>query len=650
MTLARRPAGTEKPRSARRKAPVRDGADKSTRPAIAQPTPVQERRQWLSQLFPEAFADGRFDATRISLAVGEPVVSQPDRYVFSWAGKRAALRLLQMPSRATLAPQEERSVHFDESRNVFVEGDNLETLKLLYKPYFGKIQTIYIDPPYNTGDDHIYPDNYSDPLEPYLVMTGQATQTGDLLTSNPETAGRFHSAWLSMMYPRLFMMRQLLGLSGTVWISIDDTEFPNLRLICNEIFGEENWIATFIWEKRTTRENRRVFSFNHDYVLCYARDKDQFQAARKLLPLSEKVLGRYKNVDNDPRGDWQSVSLNVQAGHATAEQFYTVTTPNGRKVSPPAGRAWSVVTAKMNELREDNRVWFGEHGNNIPRLKLFLSEAREGLTPHTLWKASEVGTNDSAKKALIDLFDGVSVSDTPKPVELIKRILQISSSGDDLVADFFAGAGTTAQAVLELNREDGGRRSLIAVELPEETPEASDARKAGYSTTAAVAEERVRRVLKKLTHESEHRPRLDVSTESEDLGLRVFKLQPSAFKLWSGTKSKDESAYIDQMALFEDRLVAKWKVRDVLWEVALREGLSLGTRIERVASVKTNAVWRVADSAKGQAFTACLDDEIQRGTVAALDLMSDDVFVCRDTALTDELAANLALQCRLQTI
>lgn len=614
-----------------------------------QPTLAAERREWLRELFPEAFADGNFAPDRIAASLGDSVEVGPERFTFSWAGKRDALRLLQMPSRAALVPQPKRSVNFEHSRNVFIDGENLETLKLLHRAYFGKVQMVYLDPPYNTGDDRIYQDDYSDPLKPYLVLTGQQTEAGDMLTSNPETSGRFHSSWLSMMYPRLFLARQLLSPTGVVWVSIDDVEAANLREVCNEIFGEENWVATFIWEKRTTRENRRVFSFNHDYVLCYARDKTQFQAARNLLPLSESVLARYANPDNDPRGDWQSVSLNVQAGHATTDQIYSITTPSGRVVPPPPGRAWSVIEPKMKELRADNRVWFGEHGNNVPRLKLFLSEAKEGLTPQTLWKASEVGTNDSAKKALIELFDGVSVFETPKPVELIKRMVQISTANDGVILDFFAGTSTTAQAVMEQNRADGGTRSFVCVQLPEPTKPESDAARAGYRTIAAIGEERIRRAIGRMAA-NEQRPTLLGPPEHEDLGCRVFTMRPTAFKLWRGVKDADAKSYLEQMALFTDRLTHDAKPLDVLWEIGLREGYPLTSRIERLDKPTTNAIWRMTDDCSARTFLACLDDKIEPRTVASLALSSGDVFVCRDSALTDELAANLALQCRLETI
>src|SRR6185437_6455399 len=348
----------------------------------------------------------------------------------------------------------EESVDWDKTQNLMIEGDNLEVLKLLQKSYNGKVKLIYIDPPYNTGNDFVYSDDFQDNIKNYLEITGQVGEAGRKLSSNAESSGRFHTDWLNMMYPRLRLARNLLCEDGALFVSVDDGEVNNLRSVIDEIFGPENFIALFVWEKRTTRENRRVFSFNHEYVLCVAKSKTQFEQVRNLLPTTEEVRNRYANPDNDPRGPWQSVSLNAQAGHATKDQFYSFTTPGGRVLDPPPGRCWAVTKPKLEQLVADNRVWFGETGNNVPRRKLFLSEAADGLTPHTLWTAAEVGTNDSAKKDLIELFGGVEVFDTPKPTALIRRIIEITTSKSDLVLDFFAGAGPTGEAVFDTNQID----------------------------------------------------------------------------------------------------------------------------------------------------------------------------------------------------
>jgi len=406
----------------------------ATDPESRSPDLVAENVWRLKEMFPGLLTEGP-DGVAVNVdvlkqLVGDRTVTDADeKYGLTWHGKRRARQLALTPSAGTLRPCPEESVDWDTTQNLMIEGDNLEVLKILQKSYAGKIKLIYIDPPYNTGKDFVYPDDFQDSIKNYLEVTGQI-EHGAKISSNTETSGRFHTNWVNMILPRLKLARHLLNEDGAVFISIDDGEIANLRKVCDELFGEENFVATFIWQKRTTRENRSVFSFDHDYILCFARNKLAFQASRKLLPLTDEVLQRYSNPDDDPRGAWQSVSLNAQAGPGRRrEQFYSVTTPGGRVVDPPAGRCWIVTEARMAELIADNRVWFGEDGNNVPRQKVFLAESRDGLTPHTLWAADEVGTTDSAKRHLTRLFGGVSVFDTPKPVDLLRRIVQIALAG-----------------------------------------------------------------------------------------------------------------------------------------------------------------------------------------------------------------------------
>lgn len=605
----------------------------------------------LREIFPECVAEGRVDFERLRATLGDlDALAGEETYTFTWAGRADAFRAVQTPSAASLRPAPDESVNWDTTQHLFIEGENLEVLKLLYKSYYGRVKMIYIDPPYNTGNDFIYRDDYRQPRRAYLEKTGQVDAEGNVLTSNPEASGRFHSDWLTMMYPRLFLARQLLREDGVIWISIDDTEASRLRLLCDEIFGEENFVATFIWEKRTTRENRRVFSFNHDFIICYARNSDRFQASRNLLPLSEEVLQRYSNPDNDPRGDWQSVSLNAQAGHATPAQFYTITTPRGRSVEPPSGRCWSVTKQRLQELIADNRVWFGPDGNNIPRLKVFLDEAREGLTPHTLWTANEVGTNDSAKKALLEMFSGTAVFDTPKPVDLLKRMAQISTDGSDLVLDFFAGSSTTAQAVLELNRDDGGNRVFILTQLLESVADDSVARKGGFETIADIGKERIRRVIVQMQVEREGQLPFDTRDAPEDLGFRVFKLAPSIFRQWEQPEDADTLA--QQLTFFDRGLEEGADPQDVLYEVILKEGYPLTARIDTL-SVETNHVYRVTDTRQEEdppCFYLCLDAEVCTATLDALALDKETVLICLDSALDDSQKVNLAKQCLLKVL
>ena len=381
-----------------------------------------------------------------------------------WIGKKAVLshhhqvpfRLLKdVPDLACGEPGD---------GNLIVQGDNLVALKALLPYYAGQVKCIYIDPPYNTGNEGwVYNDNVNSPI---IRAWLDETLKGNAVGKEGEDLSR-HDKWLCMIYPRLALLRQFLRDNGAIFISLDDNEIGPLRLIMDEVFGARNFATTFIWEKRTTRENRRVFSFSHDYVLCYAKSLEAFEKVRGTLPLTDEVKGRYSNPDNDPRGDWQSISLNAQAGHGTPEQFYTLVTPGGRKLDPPPGRCWAVTERRLKELITDNRVWFGKSGNNAPRLKKFLSETMKGLTPHTLWRADEVGTTDSATKALMDIFGGDARFDSPKPVELVERILYIATQPGDLVLDSFAGSGTTGHAVLKLNQTvpDKEPRRFILVEM-----------------------------------------------------------------------------------------------------------------------------------------------------------------------------------------
>lgn len=398
----------------------------------------------------------------------------------NWMGKEAVRNHHHTVPFRLLRDVPELSVGDPGSGNLIVEGDNLVALKALLPYYAGQIKCIYIDPPYNTGNEGwVYNDNVNSPL--ILEWLGKA------VGKDAEDLSR-HDKWLCMMYPRLALLRTFLRKDGAIFVSLDDNEIGPLRLIMDEVFGAGNFATTFIWEKRTTRENRRVFSFSHDYVLCYAKSLADFEKSRGTLPLTAEVKGRYSNPDDDPRGVWQSISLNAQAGHGTPDQFYSLVTRGGRRLEPPKGRCWTVTERRLKELIADDRVWFGKEGNNAPRLKKFLSETTKGLTPHTLWRADEVGTTDSATKGLMELFGGEAKFDSPKPVGLLDRILHIATNPGDLILDSFAGSGTTGHAVLQLNKQDGGNRRFILVEM--EPKIARD-----------ITAERVRRVAQGYTNE-----------------------------------------------------------------------------------------------------------------------------------------------------
>ncbi len=602
-----------------------------------------DRISSLKQLFPEAFSEGKVDFDKLRATLGDVVDDRPERYSFTWAGKRDAIRLLQTPSRATLVPCPEESLDWDTTHNVFIKGENLEVLKLLYKSYFGRVKMIYIDPPYNTGNDFIYPDDYKDPLDTYLRLTEQQDEAGNLLTSNPETSGRYHSAWLSMMYPRLSVARQLLREDGIIFVSIDDHEVHNLRLLMNEIFGEENFVANVVWQKRTSPDSRATLGPAHDSILTYARSLEHLKQVFGRLPLTDQRTAAYTNPDNDPRGRWASVDLTGQTGHATPSQFYEVITAGGAKYSPPPGRCWAISQRRFEDLRNDGRIWFGSDGNARPRLKKFLSEA-EGMASWTWWPHEEVGHNQEATKELNDLLGVSDVFETAKPTRLVKRMVQLSTDPDDeIVLDFFAGSCTTAQAAVEINREDGGHRRFIMVQLPEPTG------RDDFSTIADMGMERIRRAVARMKGEDEGQLSLPNKTD-EDLGFRVFKLAGSNYRRWEGVAQDTPTAYTEQMELFADPLVEGWEPLPVILEVALKEGFGLNSRIERVESVEPNAVYEVTDPDKDQSFYICLDDQVRLDSLRPPPLNEETLFVCRDAALDDETAANLALQCRLKTI
>ncbi len=602
----------------------------------------------LRSLFPEVVAEGKIDFDKLKATLGAAAESGPGRFSFTWSGKEDAIALLQMPSRGTLIPCPEESINFDTTSNIFIEGDNLEVLKLLFKPYFGRVKLIYIDPPYNTGQDFVYPDNYADPLQTYLQLTGQADAEGNLLTSNPETSGRYHSAWLDMMYPRLFLARQLLHEDGVIFVSIDDHEVHHLRMLMNEVFGEENFIATCIWQKVYAPKNSaKHFSEDHDYVVVYARNGESWRPT--LLPRSEEANARYENTDDDPRGPWKPGDMTARNYYSDGQ--YEVTSPSGKTFTPPRGRYWVVNRQRFKELDADNRIWWGANGDNMPALKRFLSEVKQGMVPQTLWAYDEVGHTQEAKKELLEFVeyqDTDNVLDTVKPTRLLKRILQLGTKPEenDIVVDFFAGSCSTAHALLSQNREDGGNRRFICVQIPEPLPKPESKLK----LLTDVGKQRISNVIAKLQKEGEGKLAFSDGKPVEDLGFKVFKLAKPNIQQWMPDSSRDPQVYAEKLSFFNDPLVAGWTAENVLWEVALREGFSLNTRFEKKPLDNGNEIYEVTDPDNGQRFAVCLDDTIKAGLSKHYELAPDSLFICRDIALDDTAAANLALQCRLKTI
>lgn len=597
---------------------------------------VEEKKSRLKELFPEVFTEGqKVDFERLKLALGESVDVGKERYGMNWPGKADCFKIIQQPSIATLMPVREESVNFDDTENLFIEGDNLEVLKLLQKSYFGKIKMIYIDPPYNTGNDFIYPDNYSESLDTYLRYTGQIDDEGRKYSTNTEADGRFHSKWMSMMYPRLFLARNLLREDGVIFISIDDNEMNNLHKICDEIFGADNFVATFIWEKRTNRENRKVVSLRHDYVICYSKTKTKEAKPLKQQPMSDKALSNYKNPDNDPRGLWKSDPATAQAGHGTKSQFYVLKAPNGKLHELESGRCWLYTEDVMTSEIEQGRIWFGKDGNGVPRIKTYLDEKDRGLTPESIWFAEDVSTNEIAKNQLKELFDGISVFETPKPVDLIKLATQISSD-DGIVLDFFAGSCVTAHAILELNHKNNYK--FIMVQLPEPTGEDSEAYKAGYKTIADIGKERIRRVISKIKEEQEQKKDLFSDDKPRlDLGFKIFKLKPSNFKLWNDQVSKDKKAIASQLEMFAEHINPQSSQEDILYELLLKSGFPLSTKIGQL-----NFEHKTVFSINEGAMLICLEKDLTSEVIKAMAEKKPSRVICLDKGFhgNDQLKTN----------
>ncbi len=576
----------------------------------------------LKEIFPEVLTDGeKIDFDMLKTVLGEVVETEHERYQFTWHGKKKMIEGAQKPSKGTLRPVPDKSKNFDTTENLYIEGDNLEVLKLLQKSYNGKIKMIYIDPPYNTGKDFVYKDNFKDGVQNYLEQTGQVDAEGNILSTNSESNGRFHTDWLNMMYARLKLARNLLTEDGAIFISLDDNELENLKKICNEIFGESNFVTNIIWEKRYTRNNdAKMFSNLTEYILMY-RKSDKLNYLRE--PRTEKNNLIYKNIDNDPRGPWTSVSFVSQRTKTERPNLsYKVFNPiKNIEVEHPVN-AWKYSKEQYEKLAQDNRLYWGKDGENqFPRLKRFLSELSEGIVPINFWNYKDTGTVDDGTKMVANLL-GKNVFDYPKPISLIIRMMNLAMKKDDIILDFFSGSATTAHAVMQLNAEDGGKRKFILVQIPESLKEQSEGAKQGYETICDIGEERIRRageIIKAELREKQIKAgMLDeniVDPDSLDIGFKVLKLDTSNIREWNVDFDNLEK----ELDLYETPFIDGRSELDIVYEIMLKQGLELTYPIE---TFEVNGK-KVYDIAFGSLFI-CLSKEITPDIAKAMIARRDE--------------------------
>lgn len=620
---------------------------------------VQDRMDRLRELFPEVFCEGKIDFDRLRRALGESIDNGRERYGLTWAGKADAIRAIQSPSVGTLVPCPEESVNFDTTENLFIEGDNLEVLKLLQKSYYGRVKMIYIDPPYNTGNEFIYPDNYREGLEDYLRYSGQVDDAGVRQSTNTETSGRYHSKWLTMMYPRLFLARNLLREDGVIFVSIDDHEVHNLRLIMNEVFGEENFIAMFVRKRRMATGMRgEPVSPDHEYVVAFGKSRPD-----STLFGSKKEESDYPF--EDAQSKYRSTDLTVGMNKdMRPNQFYAIKNPRtGCDYWPPEDRVWRFQPSTMQEeIAKDNIIWPDDNPDrrmSRPRYKTRFrpDEAAAKTTPVSTWIDTRgyganvdgedapvvltAGMNQEGTKELRELF-GAQVMEYPKPQSLLRTLVRLATRENDLVLDFFAGSCTTAHAVWEVNREDGGARRFVMVQLPEPTDESSTAKQAGYSTIAAIGKDRLCRAAKRLTAESGSSIDFEGRDASEDLGFRVFKLTSSNFKIWSGDEApKDAEALGKQLRLFADHVDHQRSQQDILYELILKADLPLTTKID-TKTVAGQPVFSIADGM----LLICLANPITQECLRGMIALNPQRVICLDPAFkgNDQLKTNTVLE------
>lgn len=583
----------------------------------------------LRSVFPECVSEGKLDIDKLLSLCGEYIDNDFEKYRFEWKGKAECLRLAQKRSSGTLRPCPAESVNWDTTQNLYIEGDNLEVLKLLQSAYYRKVKMIYIDPPYNTGNDFVYADDFADPLARYKEVTQQTTK------SNPETMGRYHTNWLNMMYPRLRLAANLLRDDGVIFISIDDNEVTNLRKICDEVFGEENFVAQFIWQSRQNKDNRNItgVSIDHEYILCYSK-----QCGNRIFRGTERKVELYKNPDNDPRGLWTSANM---VGLATIDArpnlHYDLINPaDGINYGCPA-KGWRYDRNTMNRLIAENRIIWPDEPSGRPRKKSFLNELSDNLPGFSSVFNLGVFTN-TATKEIGALLNGYWF-DFPKPTEIIKQLVSQVTKENDVVLDFFSGSATTAHAVMQLNAEDGGNRRFILVQLPEVCDEKSEAYKAGYKNICEIGKERIRRAGKKLTETKDGQLSMDGEKAPLDIGFKVFKLDTSNMKLWDTTPIADGGAdeLVERMNQMVRRIKPERSDLDMVYEVMLKLGVPLTYPVQQL-NINGKPVYEVGEDCL---LLICLAEFVEPEDVQAMaDYAPAKMIMSRDCFTSDTAMAN----------
>ena len=555
-------------------------------------SPHEERIEILKSLMPEVFDEGKIDFEKLKATLGKDVSFSNERYVLNWAGKSEAFRIMQRPSSAALVPSRAESVDFDTTQNIFIEGENMEVLKVLQKSYFGKVKMIYIDPPYNTGNDSfIYPDKFSETKEEYLKRVGDKDEDGymtreGMFHKNSRENGQYHSNWLNMMMPRLYLAKSLLREDGVIFISIDDNEVHNLRLLMNEIFGEENFLANIVWQHSIQPKGYLdKFSIHHNHILCFSKSTEYSLNPLKRTSENNKA---YSNPDNDPKGPWRSGD--VRNALYRPNLIYDIISPSGKIIKPCAnGWRWSKET--IEEKIKTGEIIFSKDETRIIR-KIYLSSV-EGRAPETIWFAKEVGSTRDAMNELKELFENPPF-DTPKPIRLIKKMMDLVDDDQCIILDFFAGSGTTAHAVMQLNKEAGGNRRFICVQLPEPCDPKSEAYKAGYSTISDISKERIRRAGAKLRAEVESeraQKAAELSFDNKedstmpDFGFKVFRLADSNFKQWHDYRGSEQQQWQQQSIDFINPVAENATIDNMVYELLLKNGKSLNSTIEHSDSI-----------------------------------------------------------------